>query len=173
MLKLRNTRNTRKRLVHEPFVLDLWLVPEVHRQARLLAGRHFRAFRVFRSSSPTSRSLTRLVRVEYRALLEICFIGIGFDFDSDPDFDLDLFNVRHQRREARGSVWMPLFASRYFLHHEGPEEHEVPRNETLDAILQLRDVEIGRQTGFDSVRFQPTRRALPMGRFQQPGPSSR
>ena len=39
ILKLRNTRNTRKRLIHEPFVLDLSVVPEIHQQSELLAGR--------------------------------------------------------------------------------------------------------------------------------------
>mgnify|MGYP003702697595 CR=1 FL=1 len=38
-LELRNTRNTRKGLIDEPFVLDLWIVPEVHQQAKLLTGR--------------------------------------------------------------------------------------------------------------------------------------
>jgi hypothetical protein len=34
MLQLRKTR---KRLIQEPIVLDLWVVPEVHEQAELLA----------------------------------------------------------------------------------------------------------------------------------------
>ena len=38
-LELRNTRNTRKGSIDEPFVLDLWIVPEVHQQAKLLTGR--------------------------------------------------------------------------------------------------------------------------------------
>ena len=48
-----------KRLAHEPFVLDLWVVPEVYQQAQIAlllehdrTGCHFRAFRVFRSSFP-------------------------------------------------------------------------------------------------------------------------
>ena len=40
------------------------------------------------------------------------------------------------------------------LNHEGHEEHEGGlQDETLDAILELRDVEIDQQSGFDVSKF--------------------
>jgi hypothetical protein len=54
---------------------------------------------------------------------------------------------------------MPLFAVG-FLHHEGYEEHEGVQNETLDAILDPRDIEIDQQSGLDASQLhvgQPLR----------------
>ena len=51
-LELRNTRNTRKGLRDEPFVLDLWIVLFFEQD---FAGHDFRAFRVFRSSKKMYR----------------------------------------------------------------------------------------------------------------------
>jgi len=39
------------------------------------------------------------------------------------------------------------------FHHEGHEEHEGLQDETFDAILELRDVEIDEQSGLDPASF--------------------